>query len=283
MIFLDIKIFGDKQKKPTDVSAAFARATLVLTLLKVKRFAIIVYLKIKLNMPAENPLNIEKTVDSALENCAQRLEALKPLSKYPKNQLIITTVVLGTTAKNLHEAVQNQEAGLNETITKRWENLDFPAEIAARVQAITGQKSDLDPRLGKGSRPQINLAPEIETQHHLAVFLMQMVAELNAEPNAKTLLANIEKLKDFLSKITDATLRTTLEMHVLHPLEALLTPDVFDPLDQRTKLQNIAPLAVALTPEEIDFLDSVASSQQSKLAQEAQVILAQRSTTDGLE
>ena len=54
-------------------------------------------------MPAENPLNIEKTVDSALENCAQRLEALKPLSKYPKNQLIITTVVLGTTAKNLHE------------------------------------------------------------------------------------------------------------------------------------------------------------------------------------
>jgi hypothetical protein len=215
------------------------------------------------------------SVDGSLEHYAQRLEDLSPLGSVPKNLIIIATVVLGSTAKNLHEAVQKQEEGLNETASQRWRDINVPAGITKRVQMATGQPEDLDPRISKSATPLLKPSQAMETQNKLSKILMEVSVQLSATPNAATLEQTISKLQAFIDPITDETLRTSLEMQLLTPLTELLKNNEFDPRDNRTKLQNAQTLSAALDENELRFIEDLARSRSS-LAVEAKQLLKLR-------
>ena len=230
---------------------------------------------------ALNTPETHHTVDGALDLCAEKINHLKPFGLCPKNLILITTAVLGSTAKNLGIAYQEAHNGLRENISSRYVDITFPSEIADRVKLITN--SEGDPRLASASHSPTNLSSSMETYSEISKVLTTETAKLSEKADAKTLFEALTTIRETIREIPDEVLRITLEINLLLPLEALLTENNFDPQDRRTNLQNVASLATALGQEEVQFLQSVAQSEQSALSADAQKILDHLSPADELQ
>lgn len=184
---------------------------------------------------------------------------------------MIATLTLGNTVKNIDAAVQAHEAGLQETATKRMAGPPFPKDIAQRVRVVTDKY--MDPRYNSASIPNLGPNPAIDIYKAFAQELAALVTQLSTNPTANQLAETVQTLEEKILDISDETLGSSLQMQVLMPLKELLVSNNFDPLDRRTKLQNILSLAAALDQDEIQFLQSVAQSEKSALSADAQKIL----------
>lgn len=259
------------------MSAAFARTTLAINLLKVKRIAIMQASKKILKMALNSPETYQ-TVDGALSRCAERFDDLQRFGICPKNLIMIATALLGTTAKNLETSYQQFVQGLAETVADRWGQKDFPTEITNRVRLATGNEAD--PRLFSSANISPKINPQMETYSQMAQVLAAQTTALCESGKASALASVRATLTTAVESLTDETLKSTLEFNLLQPLNELLATNNFDPRDQRTKLQNVSSLAIALESDEIQFLESIAQSEKSALSADAQKILNHLSSTN---